>query len=198
MDVRIPWQSSCLSRSRLNKIDPCGWTVRFFFGKVLELTCEECTKSVKVKLSDKSGSVRLPRVLAAILVDSSVQPTWRPHTLPCLSNMKKEIATTLPKRTLDNQKSVSGVIRMCSFQLWEQKCAICYFEECCISVQPTNSEQVDLVGIGMVGTCMWLVKSIMWLVNQIDLFTITFPVNPFTPNFKKYIQRKVMWWELVS
>ena len=27
---------------------------------------------------------------------------------------------------------------MCSFQFWDQKCAICCFEECCISEQPKN------------------------------------------------------------
>ena len=57
-------RAACHARGlRPNKIEPCAWTVRLFFGKVLELTCEECTKIVKVKLSDKSGSVRLSSYL---------------------------------------------------------------------------------------------------------------------------------------
>ena len=76
-----------------------------------------------------------------MLVDSSVATNMAPHTLP-LSNLKKEIAET--SQTLYNQILPSGLIRMFSFQFWDQKCAICYFEECCISVQPKRKTRAAL------------------------------------------------------
>ena len=111
-----------LSRLRPTKIDPCGWTVRFFFRKVLELAYEEC----EVKLSSKSDSVRLP---------SYWPPCWL--TAPFNQHGGRNITfVKFEKRNCHNfakvnsrqPKLASGLIRMCSFQFWDQKCIICYLK----------------------------------------------------------------------
>ena len=108
--VWTPWQTSRLSRALNNvvaELEPV------FLGKVLQLTCTECESETEWRIRYSSPFEILP----AMLVDSSI------IHLP-LSNLKKEIATTSPKWTLDIQKSVSGLIRMCSFQFWDLQSAI--------------------------------------------------------------------------
>ena len=63
-------------------------------------------KIVKVKLGHESGSVRLPSYwLELWLLTAPYQPSGgRIDSVP-LSNLKKEIATTSPKWTLDNKIS---------------------------------------------------------------------------------------------
>ena len=138
VDVWIPWQPSRVSRSRPTKIDPCGWTVKFFFPKDFRVDLRKIWSETESQFRFSSPS----ELLAATLDDSSCHPTWRPHTNP-IKFKNIYIAATLPKWTLDNQKLASGLIRMCSFQFWSQKWPIFYFEACCILMQPTNTVKVS-------------------------------------------------------